>query len=121
MSGSLGKNPKFPYPISMSEEEPSASEALKLQIKEQIQDATWASLENYHDSDELLLVASNLDLVEVGLLCCEDQVESVKELTKSRAITKLDEKIKKAFSQKTDITFEVLNLSPYIFIKRKEL
>lgn len=105
----------------MSEEEPSASEALRLQIQNQIQDATWASLEHYHDSEELLLVASNLDLVEIGLLCCEDQVDSVKELTKSRAITKLDEKIKKAFAQKEDLNFEVLNLSPYIFIKRKEL
>lgn len=104
----------------MSDEEQSASEALKLQIKEQIQDATWASLENYHESEELLLVASNLDLIDVGLQCCEDQVESIKELTKNRAITKLNDKIRKAFNQKSDVLFEVLNLAPYIFIKRKE-
>ncbi len=104
----------------MSEEEQSANEALKLQIKEQIQDASWASMENYHESENLLLVASNLDLVEIGLLCCGDQVEAVKELTKSRAITRIDEKMKKAFEQKSELVFEVINLSPYIFIKRKE-
>tara|TARA_Y100001956_G_C3949319_1_gene111958 strand:+ start:31 stop:339 length:309 start_codon:yes stop_codon:yes gene_type:complete len=97
----------------------SESEAQSVQEKlsEEIGTVPWNALEVHAKGGTLVLVAPDLDLIEVGVAIAEDQTENVQSWLKTGLIRKPDEDEINSLSEVDGTPFSFLIVQPFVIAK----
>ena len=83
-------------------------------LTSEIQNATWAPLEEHLERGGLLIVSNDLDLVEVGVKIATDDVEFVKDQLKLKKLIQPMENQAEAFRNDDDLQFRFIIVQPYV-------
>lgn len=90
---------------------------LRDELKESVDQAEWDWLMPHAERDAVIIVASGLDLVEVGMAIANDQVASVQRWIDDRLIYKPSIQQKAVWEQDQTKRFTALIVQPYVLIQ----
>lgn len=90
---------------------------LRDELQESIDQAEWDWLMPHAERDAVIIVASGLDLVEVGMAIANDQVASVQRWIDDRLIYKPSIEQKAVWDQDQTKRFTALIVQPYVLIQ----
>jgi hypothetical protein len=90
---------------------------LRQELTELLDEATWEWLAPHTDRDAVIIVAPQLELVEVGMAIAQDQAQSVQHWIAEQLLTKptLEQKIQ--WEKQEQQRFAALIVQPYVLIQ----
>ena len=87
---------------------------LRTHLIDLIDKATWEWLEEHAQEGRLLIVAANLELVDVGLALAEDDISRVKEWLDDGWLYKPTDLQISHWQEQKDLEFESLIIQPFV-------
>ncbi len=94
------------------------SDELRARLSEDIHRVDWKPLAPHAKRGALVMVAPELDLVEVGTAVAQDQGDQVRQWLDSRQLSRPAEADAEAWSQEAEERFTVLIVQPYVLAQR---
>ncbi|WP_373478573.1 DUF2288 domain-containing protein [Geminocystis sp.] len=89
---------------------------LKTQLKEQIAPMDWQDLVTHAQRDVLIVVDSNLDLIEVGCAIAKDKTSLVQNWISEQLIQKPSPQQLSLWNQNQNYKFNTIIVQPYVLI-----
>jgi hypothetical protein len=90
---------------------------LRTHLLDLIDKATWECLEEHAQEGRLLIVAANLELVDVGLALAEDDISIVKEWLDDGWLYKPTDLQISHWHEHKDLEFESLIIQPFVLTR----
>jgi hypothetical protein len=87
-------------------------------LRAQVMAAPWVDLRDHHARGALLLLASEEDLIDVGLAIARDDRATVSALLARGALRKTSESEAKAFAERTSTRFQLLIVQPFVLAQQ---
>jgi hypothetical protein len=87
---------------------------LRTHLKDLIDKAAWEWLEQHATAGRLLIVTSNLELVEVGLALAEDDISIIKQWLDDGWLYRPTEAEINHWQTHQDLEFETLIIQPFV-------
>ncbi|OUR93521.1 hypothetical protein A9Q84_18790 [Halobacteriovorax marinus] len=95
-------------------------ENLKEKLTGEREKARWLMLEEHNKREALLIVATDLDLIDVAVAVASDDVKLIKTLLDSEQLKRPDETMVKLFEEETDFNFNFVIIQPYVLAQKIE-
>lgn len=86
-------------------------------FKRDLAEVNWRELKIHLQRDAIIIVSSELDLVEVGVSVADDDKASVEAWIAANLLGKPTEVQLKKWEQETDRLFQMLIVQPYILVQ----
>ncbi|MBD64586.1 MAG: hypothetical protein CME62_05240 [Halobacteriovoraceae bacterium] len=91
---------------------------LKEKLKTEIEEADWSMIKPHVERGAVLLISSQLDLLDVGVAIAQDKVQFIKLWLDEGLITKTDDIDSKAFEEdQFKKQFKFIIIQPYVLIQ----
>jgi hypothetical protein len=86
-------------------------------LTESLDEATWEWLTPHAERDAVIIVAPQLDLVDVGLAIVQDQTQAVQHWIAEQLLVKPSLEQKITWESRSDDRFTALIVQPYVLIQ----
>ncbi len=94
---------------------------LKRELAATIDEAEWQWLKPHGERDALIIVAQEVDLLEVGFLLATDEVQTVNTLIQDRRLSKPTRKQIALWDKHPETPFKCLIVQPYVLLQEVTL
>lgn len=93
---------------------------LKEKLIEELDECSWIMLEKHLEREQVVIVGSGLNLIEVAIAIAKDDTAFIKPLLGSKKIEKASNHHRSKW-QNTDTKFSMLIIDPFVLIQEKNI
>jgi hypothetical protein len=102
-----------------SESSGKSLEEIREKLRQEVLDGLWADLKPHLERGAVFLVATELDLVEVGACAVVDQVDQVMSWVEHGKLSRPTQQQIESWNRSADRLFHFLIVAPYVFIQER--